>query len=26
LEVKIAREGELHIRARPGYWSIEEPR
>ena len=24
LEVKIAREGEFHIRARPGYWSIEE--
>jgi len=26
LEVKIAREGEFHIRARPGYWSVEEPR
>jgi hypothetical protein len=26
LEVRLARPGEFHIRARPGYWSTEEPR
>jgi VWFA-related protein len=26
LEVRLARTGEFHIRARPGYWSVEESR
>jgi VWFA-related protein len=26
LEVRLARPGEFRIRARPGYWSTEEPR
>ena len=26
LEVRLARSGEFLIRARPGYWSTEEPR
>jgi hypothetical protein len=26
LEVRLARQGEFRIRARPGYWSMEEPR
>jgi len=26
LEVRLARPGEFHIRARPGYWWTEEPR
>jgi hypothetical protein len=26
LEVRLARPGEFRVRARPGYWSTQEPR
>jgi hypothetical protein len=26
LEVRLAQPGEFRLRARPGYWSTEEPR